>query len=125
MGVAKAALEAVSRYMATYLGPRGVRVNLVSAGPLRTVAAAGVPIFESLADQWAAGAPLGWSTQQPETVAGPVCFLMSDLAAGITGELVHVDGGYHAVRGLDAAAEAAEGRSEILQPAAGQSRRPC
>jgi enoyl-[acyl-carrier protein] reductase I len=99
MGVAKAALESVSRYMALYLGPCGVRVNLVSAGPLDTVAASGVADFSAMSDAWQALAPLGWDATRPRTVAGPVCFLLSDLAAGITGEILHVDGGFHAVGG--------------------------
>lgn len=97
MGVSKAALEAVSRYLARDLGPRGIRVNLVSAGPLKTVAASGVPGFGDLAGLWDVHAPLGWDMRAPEVVAGPVCFLLSDLAAAITGEVLHVDGGVHAV----------------------------
>jgi len=97
MGVAKAALEATGRYLARDLGPLGVRVNLVSAGPLATVAAGAVPGFEQLADGWREQAPLGWDTEDARPVADCVCFLLSDLARGITGELVHVDGGYHAM----------------------------
>lgn len=97
MGVAKAALESVSRYMARDLGPQKIRVNLVSAGPLGTVAARGIPGFEKLASLWPQQAPLGWDLEDPSVVAGPVCFLLSDLARGITGEIVHVDGGFHAV----------------------------
>jgi enoyl-[acyl-carrier protein] reductase I len=97
MGVAKAALEATSRYLARDLGAQGVRANLVSAGPLATVAASGIPGFEQLAGAWRAQAPLGWDTGDPAPVADTVCFLLSDLARAITGELVHVDGGYHAM----------------------------
>jgi enoyl-[acyl-carrier protein] reductase I len=97
MGVAKAALESVSRYLARDLGPRGIRVNLVSAGPLGTVAARGIPGFETLADLWRVQAPLGWNIEDPGPVADTICFLLSDLARGISGEIVHVDGGFHAV----------------------------
>src|SRR5436189_994908 len=97
MGVSKAALEAVNRYLARDLGPRGVRVNLVSAGPLGTLAARGIPGFSDLADAWQRQAPLGWDTEDPGPVAGAVLFLLSDLARGITGEVLHVDGGFHAM----------------------------
>ena len=97
MGVAKAGLESVARYLARDLGQEGVRVNLVSAGPLRTVAASGVPGFHLLADRWAEQAPLGWDPGDPEPVAGAVCFLLSDGARGISGEMLHVDGGFHAM----------------------------
>jgi enoyl-[acyl-carrier protein] reductase I len=97
MGVAKAALESVARYLARDLGPRGVRVNLVSAGPVETLAAGGIPGFDELASAWRHGAPLGWDVSDPGPVADAVCFLLSDLARGIGGELLHVDGGFHAV----------------------------
>ena len=97
MGVAKAALESVSRYLARDLGPRGIRVNLVSAGPLGTVAARGIPGFEALADLWRVQAPLGWDVEDPAPVADAICFLLSDYARGISGEIVHVDGGFHAI----------------------------
>jgi enoyl-[acyl-carrier protein] reductase I len=97
MGVAKAGLEATSRYLARDLGPHGVRANLISAGPIETVAAGGVPGFRDLAERWTSSAPLGWDTHDPSPVAGAAVFLLSDLAAGITGEIVHVDGGMHAV----------------------------
>ena len=97
MGVAKAALESCARYLARDLGPKGIRVNLVSAGPLGTVAARGIPGFEKLAELWQSQAPLGWDVEDPSTVAGTICFLLSDYARGITGEIVHVDGGFHAV----------------------------
>ena len=97
MGVAKAALESVSRYLARDLGPQGIRVNLISAGPLGTVAARGIPGFEQLADLWRAQAPLGWDIEDPIPVARAVCWLLSDYAQAISGEIVHVDGGFHAV----------------------------
>jgi enoyl ACP reductase len=97
MGVAKAALESVARYLARDLGPHGIRVNLVSAGPLGTVAARGIPGFEQLAALWAQQAPLGWDIEDPTIVAGAISFLFSDLARGISGEILHVDGGFHAV----------------------------
>jgi len=97
MGVAKAALESVARYLARDLGPRGVRVNLVSAGPIETIAAGGIPGFDELAGLWRAGAPLGWDTRDAAPVGAAVCFLLSELARGITGEILHVDGGFHAM----------------------------
>jgi meromycolic acid enoyl-[acyl-carrier-protein] reductase len=97
MGVAKAALESVSRYLARDLGPQGIRVNLVSAGPLGTVAARGIPGFEQLADLWRAQAPLGWDLADPVPVARAICWLLSDYSQAISGEIVHVDGGFHAV----------------------------
>ncbi|MBV9941326.1 MAG: enoyl-ACP reductase FabI [Solirubrobacterales bacterium] len=97
MGVAKAALESVSRYLARDLGPRGIRVNLVSAGPLGTVAARGIPGFERLADLWGEQAPLGWDVEDPGPVADAICFLLSDYARAISGEIMHVDGGFHAM----------------------------
>jgi enoyl ACP reductase len=97
MGVAKAALESVARYLARDLGPRGVRVNLISAGPIETLAAGGIPGFEGLAEGWRRQAPLGWDTGDATPVADTACFLLSDLARAMTGEIVHVDGGYHAM----------------------------
>ena len=107
MGVAKAGLEAVARYLARDLGPRGVRVNLVSAGPLGTLAARGIPGFEQLAGAWQAQAPLGWDVEDASVVSGPVLFLLSDLSRAITGEIVHVDGGFHAMGTAPASALAA------------------
>jgi enoyl ACP reductase len=104
MGVAKAALESVSRYLARDLGPRGVRVNLVSAGPIETLAAGGIPGFERLASAWRDGAPLGWDVEDPGPVADAVCFLLSDYSRGIAGEILHVDGGFHAMGPVPAAA---------------------
>ncbi len=97
MGVAKAALESVSRYLARDLGPEGIRVNLVAAGPLGTIAARGIPGFERLAELWRSQAPLGWDIADPVPVADAVCFLLSDQARAISGEILHVDGGFHAV----------------------------
>jgi meromycolic acid enoyl-[acyl-carrier-protein] reductase len=97
MGVAKAALESTGRYLARDLGPRGVRVNLVAAGPLETLAARGIPGFEELAEAWGRQAPLGWDGDDAGPVAGAILFLLSDLARGITGEILHVDGGFHAM----------------------------
>jgi meromycolic acid enoyl-[acyl-carrier-protein] reductase len=103
MGVAKAALESVARYLARDLGPLGIRVNLVSAGPLRTPAANGIPEFARLAEAWTSGAPLGWRSDDPAPVADAICFLLSDASRAISGEILHVDGGFHAV-GAPAAA---------------------
>jgi enoyl-[acyl-carrier protein] reductase I len=97
MGVAKAALESVSRYLARDLGDQKVRVNLVSAGPVETPAAQGIPGFETLAGLWGKQAPLSWDTSDPAPVADAVLFLLSDLARGVTGEILHVDGGFHAM----------------------------
>ena len=97
MGVAKAALESVSRYLARDLGEQKVRVNLISAGPVETPAAQGIPGFETLAGLWGKQAPLGWDTSDPAPVADAALFLLSDLARGVTGEIVHVDGGFHAM----------------------------
>ncbi len=97
MGVAKAALEAVTRYLARDLGDHGIRANLVSAGPLRTMAAKGIPGFQDLASIWGTRAPLGWDVTDPEPVAKAVAFLLSDWSSGISGEILHVDGGFHAM----------------------------
>ncbi|MDQ3923226.1 MAG: enoyl-ACP reductase FabI [Actinomycetota bacterium] len=97
MGVAKAALESACRYLARDLGGRGIRVNLVSAGPLRTLAAKGIPGFEGIEGEWEQQAPLGWDTGEPEPVGRAVVSLLSDWWPATTGELIHVDGGYHAM----------------------------
>lgn len=97
MGVAKAALQAVTRYLARDLGPHGVRVNAVSAGPLSTVAAKSIPGFAVFDEFWAARAPLPWDGANPDPVARMVCVLLSDWAPMTTGEVVHVDGGFHAI----------------------------
>lgn len=97
MGVAKAGLESTARYLARDLGPQGVRVNLVSAGPLRTMAAKSIPGFDELADVWDARASLGWDLDDPEPAARACVALLSDWFPATTGEIVHVDGGVHAI----------------------------
>jgi enoyl ACP reductase len=97
MGVAKAALESTSRYLARYLGPRSIRVNLVSAGPLKTIAASSIPGFEQFEGVWAQKAPLGWDLSNPEPAARGCVALLSDWFPATTGEIVHVDGGAHAM----------------------------
>ncbi|OEV05755.1 enoyl-ACP reductase FabI [Streptomyces oceani] len=97
MGVAKSALESTARYLARDLGPRGIRVNLVSAGPLSTVAANAVPNIDALAQIWKARAPLGWDPSDPEPAGRTCVTLLSDWLPATTGEIVHVDGGAHAI----------------------------
>lgn len=97
MGVAKAAFESTSRYLARDLGPAGIRVNVVSAGPIRTTAAKSIPGFESMEGGWDDRAPLGWDVQDPEPTARAVAALLSDWFPKTTGEMVHVDGGVHAM----------------------------
>ncbi|MFI5492231.1 enoyl-ACP reductase FabI [Actinoplanes sp. NPDC051859] len=97
MGVAKAGLESASRYLALHLGKQGIRSNLVSAGPLRTMAAKSIPGFEQFEDAWADRAPLGWDLTDTEPTARAVCALLSDWFPATTGEIIHVDGGYHAL----------------------------
>jgi enoyl-[acyl-carrier protein] reductase I len=97
MGVAKAALQAVTRYLARDLGAANIRVNAVSAGPLGTVAAKSIPGFDAFDRVWQERAPLGWDPHNPDAVARMICVLMSDWAPMTTGEVVHVDGGFHAV----------------------------
>jgi enoyl-[acyl-carrier protein] reductase I len=97
MGVAKAALESTARYLARDLGHLGVRVNLVCAGPLRTVAARGIPGFSQFEEVWQQRAPLGWSVTDAEPVAKATVALLSDWFPATTGEMLHVDGGFHAV----------------------------
>ena len=97
MGVAKAGLESTSRYLARELGPRGVRVNLVSAGPLRTMAAKSIPGFAQFEDAWTGRAPLGWDNSDVNPVARSCVALLSDWFPATTGEIVHVDGGFHAM----------------------------
>ena len=99
MGVAKAGLESCARYLARDLGPRGIRVNLVAAGPLRTMAAKSIPGFAAFEDVWPARAPLGWQISDPEPAARACVALMSDWFPATTGEIVHADGGVHAVGG--------------------------
>jgi enoyl-[acyl-carrier protein] reductase I len=97
MGVAKAGLESCSRYLARDLGPQGVRVNLVSAGPLKTLAAKAIPGFEDLESMWSDRSPLGWDEKDSTPTAKAVVALLSDFFPATTGEIVHVDGGYHAM----------------------------
>ncbi|HMA47891.1 MAG TPA: enoyl-ACP reductase FabI [Frankiaceae bacterium] len=97
MGVAKAGLESAARYLARDLGRRGVRVNLVAAGPLRTMAAKSIPDFERFEQVWDGRAPLGWSVTDTEPAARACVALLSDWFPATTGEIVHVDGGVHAV----------------------------
>ena len=97
MGVAKAGLESCSRYLARDLGADGIRVNLVSAGPLRTLAAKAIPGFSDLEDLWSTRAPLGWDNTDQEPTAKAVCALLSDFFPATSGEIVHVDGGFHAM----------------------------
>ena len=97
MGVAKAALESVNRYLARDLGPRGVRANLIAAGPIRTAAASGIDGFDELCAAWPLAAPLGWDAEDPTAVADAALFLLSDLSRATSGEILHVDGGAHAI----------------------------
>ena len=97
MGVSKAALQAVTRYLARDLGPKAIRVNAVAAGPLSTVAAKSIPGFSLFEEEWDRRAPLAWNAQDPEPVARMVCLLLSDWTTMTSGEIVHVDGGFHAV----------------------------
>jgi len=97
MGVAKAAFESTARYLARDLGPQGIRVNLVSAGPIRTTAAKSIPGFEAMEGGWPERAPLGWDVTDPEPTARAVAALLSDWFPATTGEIVHVDGGVHAM----------------------------
>ena len=97
MGVAKAGLESASRYLALHLGKQGIRSNLVSAGPLRTMAAKSIPGFEQFEDAWANRAPLGWDLHDTTATGKAICALLSDWFPATTGEVVHVDGGYHAL----------------------------
>jgi enoyl-[acyl-carrier protein] reductase I len=97
MGVAKGALESCNRYLARDLGPLGIRSNLVSAGALKTLAAKAIPGFEKFEDEWEARAPLGWDPADLVPTARSVVALLSDFFPKTTGEIVHVDGGYHAM----------------------------
>jgi meromycolic acid enoyl-[acyl-carrier-protein] reductase len=99
MGVAKAGLESCARYLARDLGPRGIRVNLMAAGPLRTMAAKSIPGFDRFEAMWGERAPLGWNLSDPEPAARACVALLSDWFPATTGEIVHVDGGAHAIGG--------------------------
>jgi enoyl-[acyl-carrier protein] reductase I len=114
MGVAKAALESVNRYLARDLGPAGIRVNLVAAGPLRTMAASAIPGFSDLVELWRMRSPLAWDPDDAEPVAKVVALLLSDWTRAVTGEIVHVDGGAHAMGAEpDALAIAARAREAL------------
>ena len=97
MGVAKSAFESTARYLARDLGPKGIRVNLVCAGPIRTIAARSIPGFEQFESVWDERAPLGWNIKDTEPVAKACVALLSDLFPATTGEMLHVDGGFHAI----------------------------
>lgn len=96
MGVAKSALESINRYLARDIGPRGIRTNLVAAGPIKTMAAKSIPGFKKFEDVWDERAPLGWDVDDAEPVARAVVVLLSDWFPATTGSVIHVDGGYHA-----------------------------
>jgi enoyl ACP reductase len=118
MGVSKAALESVTRYLARDLGPKRIRVNAVSAGPLRTMAARGIPGFDLFADVWKRRAPLGWDVTDATAVARTVLWLLSDWSRGVSGELIHVDGGFHAM-GSDLLS--AEEQAEVMAAEAAEA----
>lgn len=111
MGVAKAALEATCRYLARDLGPRGIRVNLVAAGPIKTIAAKSIPGFTDLENAWSGRAPLGWDTADPTPVARAAVALMSDLFPATSGSMVMVDGGFHALGFSNDEVRSSEGQS--------------
>src|ERR671917_1245013 len=117
MGVAKAALESVNRYLARDLGPKGIRCNLVSAGPIGTMAAKSIPGFSELAGVWNTMAPLHWDTADAGPTADAIIFLLSSLARGITGEITHVDGGFHAM----GAPPAPPAEAEAAEPEAAEA----
>jgi meromycolic acid enoyl-[acyl-carrier-protein] reductase len=120
LGVLKAALEGVNRYLSYHLGPLGIRTNLVAAGPIRSVASQIFSRFDVLCDAWEAQAPLGWDSDDPTVVGKAVCLLFSDWSAGMTGGIVHADGGYHALArpAHDNFGVAEAGTSESLASAA-------
>lgn len=97
MGVAKAALESTSRYLARELGPEQIRVNLVAAGPIKTLAARSIPGFAQFEDAWDGRAPLGWDVTDSSAVAKGCVALLTDWFSATTGEMIHIDGGYHAM----------------------------
>lgn len=95
MGVAKSALESTNRYLAKALGPKNIRCNLVAAGPIRTMAAKSIPSFGAFEDIWSDRAPLGWNVNDSSSVARSTVALLSDWFPATTGEIIHVDGGFH------------------------------
>jgi enoyl-[acyl-carrier protein] reductase I len=97
MGVAKAALESTARYLARELGPKHIRVNLVAAGPVRTMAAKSIPGFSQFEEAWDGRAPLGWDNSDAGPIARSTLALLSDWFPATTGEMIHVDGGFHAM----------------------------
>jgi enoyl-[acyl-carrier protein] reductase I len=97
MGFAKAALESANRYLARELGPQGIRVNLVAAGPIKTMAAKSIPGFTQFEDVWDDRAPLGWDVEDSSAVARSTVALLSDWFPATTGSMIHVDGGFHAM----------------------------
>ena len=97
MGVAKAALESLNRYLARELGPKGIRSNLVAAGPMKTIAAKSIPGFAAFEDEWVKRAPLGWDVTDSEGVSKACVALLSDWFPQTTGSIIHVDGGYHSI----------------------------
>lgn len=97
MGVSKAALQSVTRYLARYLGADNIRVNAVAAGPISTIAARSIPGIEEFIEVWGERAPMPWDIEDPEPIAQMVCVLLSDWTPATTGEVIHVDGGFHAV----------------------------
>lgn len=99
MGVCKAGLESVNRYLARDLGPMGIRSNLIAAGPLNTRAAGGIPDFEALLEAWEGRSPMRWDPDDPYPVADVACFLFSEMSRSMSGEILHADGGYHAMAG--------------------------
>ncbi|QIS18461.1 enoyl-ACP reductase FabI [Nocardia terpenica] len=100
MGVAKAALESTTRYLSRDLGRRGIRINLVAAGPLRTKAATSIVSFTDFESAWHSGAPLGWDVTDADPTARACTALLSDWFTGTTGEIIHVDGGFHVTGGV-------------------------
>ena len=100
MGVCKAALGSTVRYLARDLGPKGIRVNALAAGPIATIAAKGIPGFKHLENKWGTQAPLGWDARSDaasDAVARTVCVMLSDWMPKTTGEQIRVDGGFHAL----------------------------
>ena len=97
MGVAKAAMESLNRYLARELGPRNIRSNLVAAGPMKTIAAKSIPGFAAFEDEWVKRAPLGWDVKDSESVSKACVCLLSDWFPKTTGSIIHVDGGYHSI----------------------------